>query len=344
MPPVSAAQQRGDRSRSGEAAALTATAEGRTSGNPRRFPIVAGPGRDGQSRPGAPESKRRAGPTRAARARAPAGRAAGNGPARGVWTRRRRPGISALRFSKGPVCHAEPCLWPGGDHRPVASRSARPALLRSTGGPRASQPRRGPARCRPAGRRRLPGNRGRGGRDRGGLPRRARADRPVRRRHLAGRPRGRAGGRRLGRFLADEPDPGGQPGGARLPGAGRRHPPAAQCRAAQRRAVLSGRSRRRRDPGRHGGDPRLRHRRGALRHDAGERARPQRGHARRADPAHRRAGAQIRRRARPHPALRGQRGHARPDHRNPAPPVWPAGDRRRARSASSTPCAARSRR
>ena len=56
---------------------------------------------------------------------------------------------------------------------------------------------------------------------------------------------------------------------------------AAQRGAARHRPVLPDRSGRRRQPRRHGGDPRLGHQRGALRHDARERAGPDGGDRRR---------------------------------------------------------------
>ena len=60
---------------------------------------------------------------------------------------------------------------------------------------------------------------------------------------------------------------------------GRRHPQAAQRPPARPGPVLPHRSRRRRQPRRHGGNARLRHQRRALRHHARERAGADRGHA-----------------------------------------------------------------
>ena len=88
-------------------------------------------------------------------------------------------------------------------------------------------------------------------------------------------------------------DPPRQRRGPRRDGRGRRDAAAAAQGAAQHRADVFGRSRRRRDHRRHGGDARVGHDRRALRHDARERAGPD-GRARRRPRDHdRHARAQV---------------------------------------------------
>ena len=96
----------------------------------------------------------------------------------------------------------------------------------------------------------LGGDRRGGARGGAGGQRPPRAHHPVRRRHLAGRPRQRAVRRTFARLLAHEPDPGRQRARPRLRGAARRLAQAAQRLPARPRPVLPGR------PGRRGGDHR----------------------------------------------------------------------------------------
>ena len=166
----------------------------------------------------------------------------------------------------------------------------------------------------------------RGGRgDRAGLRRARRADRAVGGRHLARRQRVGGARRRVHRFRADEPGARAQCRGPRLPGAARHHPQAAQCRAARHRPVLSDRSRRRRLDRRHDVDARLRHHGGALRHHARQRDGARGRAGRRPRDPHQPAREEIRRRLRPHPAVRRRRGHARRHHRDHAAAASGAG-------------------
>ncbi len=147
------------------------------------------------------------------------------------------------------------------------------------------------------------------------LRRGPRAGHPVRHRHLARRPPQRAVRRlsldlsRMNRILAvHEAD-------LRLRGRAGRDPQAAQRSSARLRPVLPRRSRRRREPRRHGGDARLRHQRRALRHDARRRAGPHRGACRRQRRQDRRAARGNRRRLRSHPPPGRLGRHARHHHR-----------------------------
>ena len=114
------------------------------------------------------------------------------------------------------------------------------------------------------------------------LRRAPRAGGGVRCRHLARRPCRRARRWRLARPDADERSRGGASRGSRRHGAGRGHPQAAQRAPARHRPVLPDRSRRRRNPRRHGGHARVGNQRRPLRHDEGERAGPDRRPGRRA--------------------------------------------------------------
>ena len=121
-----------------------------------------------------------------------------------------------------------------------------------------------------------------------------RADRAVRRRHVARRPCQRALRRRVDRLLAHEPGARRPRRGPRLRRRAGRDSQGAQRVLARHGPVFSCRSRRRRLDRRHGGDARLRHQRGALRHDEGRRAVARRGDRRRIVPAHRQPGEEIR--------------------------------------------------
>ena len=79
-------------------------------------------------------------------------------------------------------------------------------------------------------------------------------------------------------------------------------------------SVLSRRPRGRREPRRHGGDPGLGHQCRALRHHARPRARADRGAGRRPHRHHRRQGAEVGGRLRPHALAYRLRGHARRHH------------------------------
>ncbi len=197
-------------------------------------------------------------------------------------------------------------------------RPLRQSLLRLGGDPPPARPHADLAREPAAGRGRV--RRDARGRDRPRKPlRQARcADRPVRNRLVARRPRQRAARRRVARLLADEQDFGRQRRGSRLRGRARRHPHPAQQLPARQRPLLPDRPGRRRLPRRHGLDPRLGHQRRALRHDEGPRA-----VARRRDRggnllAHRHAGEKILGGLRPHPSLRRRGGHARRHRRSDA--------------------------
>ena len=143
-----------------------------------------------------------------------------------------------------------------------------------------------------------------------------RADRAVRRRHLAGGAYQRAARRAVGRLLAHEPDSGGQRARPRLRGGARRLAQAAQRLPARHGAVLPHRSGRRGGHHRrHGVHARLRHHRRALRHHARERAERDGGDGRRLGGEDGAAGAQVGRRLRPDAADGGLGGHARHPHR-----------------------------
>ena len=148
----------------------------------------------------------------------------------------------------------------------------------------------------------------------------------VRRRHLARRARRGDGGRRLDRHGPHEPRGRGECRGPRRAGGGRRHAQAAQQLSARPGPVLPDRSRRRRDAGRHGLDPRQRHQRGALRHHARECAGPHHRHRRRPHHENRRARAQIGGGLRPDAAVRRIGGHARRHHRSAPAALWHSGD------------------
>ena len=139
-----------------------------------------------------------------------------------------------------------------------------------------------------------------------------RADRAVRRRHLAGGPRQRTPRRPVARLRAHEPDSRGQRARSRLRGGAGRLAQAAQRLPARHGPVLPHRSGRRGgDHRRHGVDARLRHHGRALRHDARERAERDGGDGRRLGGQDRPARAQIGRRLRPHAPDGGRGGHAR---------------------------------
>ena len=118
--------------------------------------------------------------------------------------------------------------------------------------------------------------------------------------------------------------------GPRLPDPARGAAQAAQRVPARHRPVLPHRSGRGRLARRNDRDPCVGDERGALRDDAGERAGVDGGDGRWTYREDRRAGAEVRRRLRPHPVVRGLRGHPRGNHRDPAPPVrHPRGNVRR---------------
>ena len=151
-------------------------------------------------------------------------------------------------------------------------------------------------------------------RDQRHRPRRGRArraDRGVRRRHVA---RGTGAGarrRRVRRPDADEPGAARQRGRPRRDRAGRRHPSAAQQAPRQHRADLLRGSWRRRHARRHDRHRRLRDDGRSLRDDARERAGTDGGAGRRSSDQDRRPRAQVVGRLRPDAAVRRLRGHAR---------------------------------
>ena len=107
---------------------------------------------------------------------------------------------------------------------------------------------------------------------------------------------------------------------------------------------LPGRSRRRRDDRRHGGDTCIGHHRRPLRHDARERARPDGRARRRHGHPYRHARAQVVGRLRPDAPVRRLRRHARRHHRGDAAAASAVPRRCRPRCARSTRSRARSRR
>ena len=133
---------------------------------------------------------------------------------------------------------------------------------------RSSQPRRVVPQVISAGRRglsRVDRRRGRGRRD---LRASRRADRAVRRRHLARGARGRARGRRHDRHDAHEPHRAAQRRGSRRHRRSGHHASSTQHDLEETRAVVLRRSGSRLHDRRHDGDPRVRHRRRSLRDDA----------------------------------------------------------------------------
>ena len=218
------------------------------------------------------------------------------------------------------------------------------ALLAGAVGPRPARSRRVAVHGAAARRGRLAAEHRRGLGDPAPLPRAPHAGHPVRDRQLARGARARGRRRALARPVADGRDPRGQRRGPRLPRAGGRPPRGARSRARRARPAVRRRSRRRCDARRHGRDGRLGHDDGPLRQHARERARPRGGARRRHGDPHRLARAQVGGGLRPHRPTRRIGGHARGDHRAPAPrPRRARADRRRAllvpddRASSSRP-------
>ena len=141
-----------------------------------------------------------------------------------------------------------------------------------------------------------------------------RAGDPVRYWNVARRASQRAAWRPVARSFPHEQHPRRARGRSRLHRAARRDPQSPQRIFAEFRPVLSRRPRRRRESWRHGGDAGLGHQCRALRHHARSRARADRGAGRRPHRHHRRQGAEVGGRLRPHAPAYRLRGHARHHH------------------------------
>ena len=229
-----------------------------------------------------------------------------------------------LGFARGrrlrPPCRAAPPR-PRRAARERRRVRARPARGRSLVPPAA-----------PARRRRVPRVGGRGRRGARVRRRERRAGRAVRRRHEPRRPRDPAPRRDQPRPHAHERDRRAAPRGSHGDRPAGRDAIAARGRGWAARPLLPGRSGRRRDARRHGGDECERHDDRAVRRHACPCARARGRARRRADRPHRHACGEDVGGLQPHESLRRLRGHARRHHRADAPATSDSrSHRRRAR-------------